>query len=569
MADSAVPPDTSPRLVATPVRQEIERLLSLPRTERESRLLESRHLGAVVAMLPPEELFFTLREMDPENVPTVLAHARPEQVEFLLDLELWRKDRVRRDRILPWLERLAACGDEPLLRWLRHLDVADLTLLLGKLVRVHLADEDRDPLQDLTRRPFTLDGFYFVAATERAEPPIQKILTLLREADEVLYQRLMEAVHRDPDAELEEHCFLERQRRLAVRGFPEWEEAMEVYARLEPRDAAALPARPGSEGATGATEPHVAPRYSLAGGEAIPDLLGHCLGSLGGEALEAFRAELAHLTNKVAVADGLDLDDPNSFEVTLRKVANYVSIGLEALAGTDDREAVRLLRRQWAQHLFRVGWTQVREVRGRARRLFDRGWPQARKERLLLLDTPLPETLEGLLRPHPLWYAAEAEPTPYRLFRTVDEVRQADWRVGKADFLGRFLTAVVDLRLRDLKGALVDIDTDNLKGTTVFLTALVNAALGRDFRFAPVDREAVRRGLTLVWEDDRPPRRAKAALHDAAVQWSKGIAGVSDREEGYLREFVRDCFTVLEEEFGRLAPDEIPDPRFVRGLWIA
>jgi hypothetical protein len=119
MPDRPAPP---PNLVATPLQRELDRVLSARGAEREKALLGSRNLRALVGMIPPEELFFTLAEMDPGDVPLVLAHARTEQVTFMLDLELWRKDRLRHERVAPWLEQLAACGEPVLARWLGTLE---------------------------------------------------------------------------------------------------------------------------------------------------------------------------------------------------------------------------------------------------------------------------------------------------------------------------------------------------------------------------------------------------------------------------------------------------------------
>ena len=156
----------------------------------------------------------------------------------------------------------------------------------------------------------------------------------------------------------------------------------------------------------------------------------------------------------------------------------------------------------------------------------------------------------------------------YRRFSTLDEVRAADWAVGKVEFLGQFLLGIVDLRLGDLREALVRLDTENLKGSTVFLTSLVNSALGHEFRFTPVPRDQARAGLSRVWEADHPPRRVRPELAGTAVEWARSVRPMNQPEEAFLTEFVNDCFTLLEDEFGHLAEDEVPDPRFTLGLWI-
>jgi hypothetical protein len=362
MAKPAVPKKRRGKFVRTPVRRELGEILSKRGEEREKALLECEDLEAVVPMIPPEELFFTLREMDTDNIPLVLAHARTEQVQFLLDIELWQKDRVRPDRIARWIELLASCGETSLPRWLRGFEVADLALLLGQDVKVHLTEPDREPLQEIPgRAPFTLDGVHYISAPERLEPVVRAVLLSLREAEPGRYHRLVESLIRDVDSELEEHCYQERQKRLAERGFPEWEEAMQVYARLDVEDAGALPVRSGSPTGDSGDGPIVAPRYPVAFADAAPDLLARALRHIEDwDAREAVRAELAYLTNKVLVADGLELDRVDSFDLGLQKVASYTSIGLEVFCGYEEEKAAQVLRRSWMQSLFRVGWTRVR-----------------------------------------------------------------------------------------------------------------------------------------------------------------------------------------------------------------
>jgi hypothetical protein len=564
---SAAPPAPAPTIV-----EELEEVLALRGQERTDRLLGSDDLSALVARMPPEELYFTLKEMSEDHVPAVLTAARPTQVQFLLDLELWRRDRLRTDRVGAWLRRLAECDDEALARWVVGLEATTWALLLGSAVklRVREEDENEEPFQDAPGRPpFTVDGVHYVQAPEELEPFVHRLLKALAGVASGRYHQLMEALRHEVDSEFEEQCHDEKERRLSGHGFPSWEEAYHVYARLTDeglRSAARRsPPSPPNDDQEGAVAPH----YPIAAAGVAPDLLARALLRLGDSALDGpFRSELACLTNKVLVADGLDVEQIASFQRTLAKVAGYVSIGLEILCGPDEEAAARALSEHWLEHLFRAGWTRVREAQHHARRFVEKGWPQGKLERLLFLDPPLPELIDALLRRQPLWHAGEAEVPAVRDFRTLSEVQRADRAVEKADFLGRFLLSVVDFRLADLQQASVRLDADNLRGRTVFLTALVNAALGREFRFAPVERRDARQGLAKIWREDAPPRRARPELAEAAVDWSRGVAPVSGRDEAYLREFVAEALALLEEEFGHLAPDEAPDPRFTKGLWI-
>lgn len=552
------------------LKKDLEKILSVGGEKREALLLDSPRLRGVVACMPAEELFFTVTQMDSENVPFVLSHATVEQIEFFSDIQLWEKDRLRTGKVNKWLKFLLSCGHEPVIRWLRRFDPASLTLLFGKVAKVRVSEDGEDPFLDSPgRTSFTIDGVHYISAPEKDYSAIRSLLVFLKEAGEDRYLRLMEDAAHHLDSEFEEHCYQERQKRMASRGFPEWEEAMEVYARLVVDKEAGLPERPKALEPYSGNSPQAAPRYLVSFPCETSELLKLPMLRTGDVlSAEAFRSELAYLTNKVAVADGMALDHLDTYHLALRKVTAYVSIGLEILSGGDEGKAAAILERQWLQHLFRIGWTRIRRVKSKAARLFDAGWPGGHRERLLILDSPLAEILDGLIRKHPQWYAGDNGGPTYRLFHSLAEVERAEWCVEKADFLGRYLLTVVDMRLSTIEEALVDLDTENLKASTIFLTALANAALGREFKFAPLERSIVPDALARLWEKDAPPRRVRPGLDEASILWSQSLGKIPLKQIDYLREFIRESFVLLEEEFGGLAPGEVPDPRFTRGLWI-
>jgi hypothetical protein len=500
-------------------------------------------------------------------VPAFLAHARPEQVQFVLDVELWHKDRLRTERLAPWLQRLVGSGEGALRKWVNCLDAATWTLMLGPVAKIHASSEESDPFQELPgAAPFTLDGLYYVSVPAPLEPLVREVLGTARAENPKLYQELVEVLTHPMESESEELGFEEKQRRLAERGFPEWEEAYEVYARLPAQSLDGLPRRVHASGAS--EDEGVAPRYPVALPGAAPDFLSRALRGVRDSVLEEVRVDLAFLTNKVMVADSLDPSQLESYERALRKVAGYVSVGLEFFCQTDETAASRAVEEYWLQYLFRAGWTRVREAQSSARRFLDKSWPAGKMERLLFLDPPLPQAIDGLLRRHPLCFAGVDEEPSFREFRSLTEVQKAERNVEKADFLGTFLLSVVDFRLKDLQAAAVRLDSESLTGRSVFLTALVNAALGKDFRFAPVPREDVRTGLSKLWNADAPPRRVKPDLSEKALAWSRAVGPEAEGKEGFLQEFIDEALALLEEEFGHLAPDEVPDPRFTKGLWI-
>jgi hypothetical protein len=534
---------------------------------REKLLLESDRLAVIVPRLPPEELLFTLRSVSREGAVDILSHARTAQVRFMLDLELWEGDRIKKDRAAHWLALLNDCPDKVLDRWAKTLDATDLWVLVAPLVRISLADKEGHPRSDDApgETSFTPDGVHYFTVPDELADGFRRFLLLMGGTSEK-FRDLLHLLLSGFDAEKEEAAYRMRAVRLAERGFVGFEEAQEIYAPLTPEKFAALPPRRAVR-ASGENGGELdAPPFPAVLSPA-PVRLSSVLDRLARtEDAEALLVQVATLTHKVIAADGLDPGNPESYARAAFKTAGRLTIGLEVLCGADEEKMARTLGSHWVEHVFRLGAGQVDRVARAARAMVRKGWPQGKMERLLLLDSPLREVLNGILRKRPQWYCAGDK--GFCDFSNLREVELAERSIAKAGFLGRYLIETVHFRLDDLGRAAHDIEEENLRASTIFLTALVNAALDRGFRFAPIPRAEAARGLALLWDRDDPPRRMKAEMAEAAMSWSTAQVEMTDEERRFLEEFISEAFSLLEEQFGNLPPGATPDPRFLAGLWI-
>ncbi|TLN09047.1 hypothetical protein FDZ71_10195, partial [bacterium] len=175
------------------VKAMAERILAARGDERETLLAECDEIAAVVPLLPPEELLFTLREADRDAAVTILSHARTAQLQAMLDLELWDKDRLRPERAQWWVLLMEECGEKPLAKWLKNIDYAELSVLFAPLAKASFQNEEGEPPEGGEEEAsFSLDGVHFFTVPAKIEPAARKILTILRMESHQKYLHVLE-----------------------------------------------------------------------------------------------------------------------------------------------------------------------------------------------------------------------------------------------------------------------------------------------------------------------------------------------------------------------------------------
>ncbi len=308
----------------------------------------------VVPELPEAELCYTIKAIGLEDAGWILEHASEAQVTACIDLDAWSGLLPDPARLQGWLEALADGSDATLLRSLRALDPEMVTLYLTDRVEVVMKpaeSEGWDPPEGAQ----TLAGQFYVCAKREADElaALVRMLRVLFDNDYWLYFRSMQAVIWELQSELEHFALRWRTGRLQDLGFPPREECMTVYAFLKPAERALL-----AEGLA----PARVPEWRLP--VWMPDLpaaadsrhaLFRAAAGLGAEERSGFFYAFVALANKVAVADGLPLAEPDSLPSAIEKAASVASAGLQFVAKANDLEAVEALRRVSLERLFRVG----------------------------------------------------------------------------------------------------------------------------------------------------------------------------------------------------------------------
>ena len=318
---------------------------------------------AVIPLLPEAEFCYTCRAIGLEDASWLLPMATEEQIIACLDLDSWKGLQVDLARLDAWMAALASTDTETMLHAARSLDPELIVIFLRSHVDVSLKpSEQDDPDWSPPDRSQTLEGqFYFVAKNPNDDlAPMLTLLHALFQGDYWLYFRVIQAVREELPTENEEWALRWRTGRLEDLGFPSWDAAMRVYGFLRPDKLADLP----KEEFTLDLRDSSLPIWTseLPGMRGEEQALFRATRELGPEERSTVFYALITLANHIAVADRMELGDPESLPVAIEKAARFTSDGLEFVARENELSLEETLRRVSIERLFRVGANLDREA---------------------------------------------------------------------------------------------------------------------------------------------------------------------------------------------------------------
>lgn len=398
------------------------RLMALPAKERVRAILDRADAVEVVRSMNPQDLYLTVKELGPDDAFALLSLASTSQWLHFFDMECWQKDRLVAAQGVEWLDRLARTGPEALVNWLYNVDFFFLVSLMKKCLRVAVRPDDVDLTEALDYLPpNTIDDQYFWECSYPDYDGLMRyILSALFETNHTFYRELMDYILHTLDAEMEEEAYRFRKGRLEDQAVPDYYDAIAIYAPMEPSELsfekdALLRAEP-------VLEP---PGFALALIESHDDLLTKTISAITDVSLRDYlRLELALLANKVLIADEVPLEDRDRLEEAIDKVSATVNLGLHLMSQGVPANATLFLRKAFVEHLFRIGFTAIKKLHFRSRRLVEYGWISRCPVGIDILDGDWYETLGLLLQPFPrLLREKPNRPAMPDFFRTPEDIQ--------------------------------------------------------------------------------------------------------------------------------------------------
>jgi len=341
-------------------------LYALSGTEVMDRILEHPDPPGLIEGLPSEDFFWLIKRVGEDSMQ-LLKLASLRQWQYLLDLELWEKDRLDLTHAFQWLQRLQRSDPERLTRWLFTDGHALAYFYLFRSMHVEIRDEDE--AYDLEEGFFTLDGlFYIKVLKEGQRETVEGILRTMANEDLLKYHSLLTGLAGVLPAELEEDMYRLRNVRIAEHGFLPREEALLVYAPLDLNIIEQRESRGMVDPVLDEKNLDLAPYTPFYFSKSQNLLTKSASRITDARLLDRIRLEFAGLCNQVLSADGLVIDDIDVLRKTGQKAAGYLNLALEEMSGKHIEAAEELLRKNRLISLFRMGFGLAQKLKWEAER---------------------------------------------------------------------------------------------------------------------------------------------------------------------------------------------------------
>jgi hypothetical protein len=410
-----------------------------------------------------------------------------------------------------------------------------------------LEREELENLPDrLSSRIFSPDNTHYLLVKLGADYDLLKnCMDLMFANDQDLFFALMGNLGTIPPAEVEELAYRWRTGRLADRGWPDLDEALQMYQPAEPdqiRHPDPLP--------VGFSNP---PRFPLER-RYTGRLLQAGIEELEEDPKNLVASQLANLINRVIISDGMIPGEAESLKQASERVKGCLEIGLTRLGANQADASARLLAGVPLVDVFRVAQGAIMKRVQRARAMM------AKKSAGLLdsLPAPLSDCLRALLASRPLFVSFE-EMLP-REFAGPDDLAMLDQDldlIEAALVLGDALGLARSALAKSFPQGSHPESPEGLTFYTLLLTGFARQLVGLETRAEPLPLELLPRLF------DQLPRE-RNALYQKIRDWA---AGLVDASPSGLDRLVAGLAQLAWQEILVHEPQKL-DPRFVEGLWL-
>ncbi|MBU2497971.1 MAG: hypothetical protein KKE57_03650, partial [Proteobacteria bacterium] len=145
----------SPKPMVRPETELVRELFSISGSEALKRVLDLDDPDRIIQEMNRVDFFWLVKKIGEEDSLPLLNMASPEQWEYLLDMELWQRDRIDLDQATDWLGRMRQADPGRFVGWL--LSHGESLAYYYFFKNVHVEVRNKDEAYDLTNKFITLN----------------------------------------------------------------------------------------------------------------------------------------------------------------------------------------------------------------------------------------------------------------------------------------------------------------------------------------------------------------------------------------------------------------------------
>ena len=576
------------------LRQDI--LASAPE-EALDMILDAPAPASLIQSFPDQDLYYLIHKIGPYDCIPILALARSDQWEYMLDVEVWDRDRLNTAMMTKTFDLLFQADPERFLRWTIMEKSEFLEFYLFRHMDIRIREHDEIPPDDFKDYVTLDDKFYirfpinyevcgdscdpndpndagfkaeadseysfddaelneFIPENqEEARELIEKMLRKLADMDLSVYHGLLLETASILPAEAEEEQFRLKSVRLAEKGFLPPHEAIGIY---QPTKLSAFRKRPQNPAFKKvALEPDfpMPPQYfsGLLEGEYLLMAAIRLVDSDFGLELES---ELAALINKIVSADRIKLREKEDMDKAVIKARDFLNLGLEVmLKGELSSEAARdVLNGYFLEDIFRTASRAGIMLKTKAVNWFKESFLNRNRLPLSFLGEIYLGVTGGLFLERPLYFDNYESGSLYRNFRSIPDLTRTDRLLDEMIALDRVLAYLN-----------VDISTFRegvLTYKTLILTLWAKNRLGLSPDLEPIDMKVFQNFFKALFPESDSGGSRKIQLSDLSLFLSEAT-GLDEKDMGKaFHRVLAELIDELESEYDQVKPYGL-DSRFI------
>ena len=538
-------------------REIFSKLLPLSGSEALNSILDHVNAGQIVRDISRVDLFWLIKKIGEDDSLPLLRLASNEQWQYIMDMEGWHRDRLGVKETYQWLERFHKADPERLAQWF-YSEAGEFLAhwFFNNILAVKVKEEqDYIPPDGF----FTFDDLYYISILDKEnEEVIEQMLRQLTSEDYNRFQALLLGLGGVLPAEVEEEMYRLKNVRMAEDGHLPFEEAISIYSYqcpdlLKQGTSDYKIFFPDEE--TSALVPLTPLSYAV-GDSLFTKSIARITDNLF---LERLRLEFAGLCNQIFSADAVIPEGIEDLIKVTKKVAGYLDIGLERLAGGDLKISEEYTKNNPLASIFRVGFGMTLELKWEAEKNIKGAWFLRNGLDADFWGDEWGGILKGILMKRPLFYKGE-----YRPFENLSEVESA------GDLLRRLV--LLDSVMEEVSHSF-NFKKDMVKDPLLTFHALLFHSwairkLNLHPDFLPLSPVQAKDFFKLIrGEENTPPFKLPGFKEVFIGDFISLVKGIESEDESLLHQTLADLWEGFAEEYARLDVSAL-DPRFTKYIII-
>jgi hypothetical protein len=555
--------------------RERKNILSLPSEKALNSILKSQQSTALVHSFSEQDFYFLIHNIGIEDSHPLLYLASDKQWEYIVDLEVWEKDRIELSSVTKWFDLLFNINPDRFIKWSLDQKPAFMEFYLSKNIEVKVRETEQDA-SDFGDEFFTFDDIFYIRFIDdpiedehkgneyrdtnknHRDAFLSKFFKTLADIDHIIFQNILFVSSNVIPAESEEEAYRLRNVRLAEKGFLPYEEAVGIYQPMKVRDFS----RQKIKFTTDDPDRKLLFPVPLSHAGVLEEENNFVIALKGissDEVLNQIQAEFAGLCNRIISADRKAIRERNELKQIVQKVCGYLNMGFEKLKEEAGEPAgnlsASLIQNYPLINIFRVGFGLALELKWRTERWLKKSWFNTKGLVLGFWGEEWMGVIGGLLIKKPLYYDSDNAGELYREFISIQDIKAIE-------------NSLNEIMAFDEIFSLISIepepDTDGyLTYKNFMLTLWARHYLGLTEELLPLTIDEFRCFFDSLWAEKKLPRKTSPSMKASLLDWLSDKTGLMRHEiTQKLGPSLENLFDEIESEYQKVSRDDL-DPRYI------